>query len=582
MIPGGVMRGRGLGGRRSGVRATSLVLALLLFAGCFVGGKREKRADGDTLSSVKEEKTCREGSMGISEKEQEQFRALVTSGKPRSGGILRIHTEVEPAHLQPLLRPDAWVVRMVQGDVFEALVARDAETHAMKGVLAESWTYDEKAQTYTFELRKGVLWHDGKPFTSKDVVFTFDLLMTPSTMAVSMRSSLEEVDFWKADGPTRVILHVTRPNFLFLQNLEGLPILPQHVYATGDINAHPANRAPVGTGPFKFKQWWEGKQIAFVRNERYWGESPWLDEVDYVIHRDRSVAFQLLKKGDIDLMPRIDANQYFEYDGDEVLRTRYNRVAFDAPDFSFFMFNTGRAIFADVGVRRAMAMLLDLEKIRFSVHRCLARIVTGPWPFDHPAYNHDIQPYPYDPAGAEALLAGAGWKDRDGDGIRDKGGTPMKFTFIIPSQSKDVQRMATIYQEDLKKAGVAMDISLQDWSIYVELCKKHDFDMAAMMWDMEWENDLYGLFHTRSITGGQNFPGWSNAEADTILEKGRMMLDDGQRNALFKRLHKILHDEVPYIFAFSPVEAALVKKNLRGDGLLAGIKWFRKNRIWIE
>ena len=102
------------------------------------------------------------------------------------------------------------------------------------------------------------------------------------------------------------------------------------------------------------------------------------------------------------------------------------------------------------------------------------------------------------------------------------------------------------------------------------------------MWDMEWENDLDGLFHTKSITGGQNVPAWSSEEADRILEQGRMTLDDGKRNAMFRRLHKLLHDQVPYIFAFSPLEAALVKKGLRGDGLLGGIKWFQKDRIWID
>ncbi len=570
-------------GEKRLIRKGLVILAAAVGLGaCFVGGKRDKRVDPDEKSSGDEAKTCSDESLGIDVKEQDKIRAYVTSGEPRKGGVLRIHSEVEPAHLQPLLKPDAWTVRMVQGDVFEPLVGRDHLTYQMKGRLAESWEFDEKEQTYTFHLRKDVTWHDGKKFTSKDVIFTLDLLMTPSTRAVSMRSSLEEIDFWKAEGPYKVVIHVSRPNFLFLQNLEGLPILPYHVYSVGDINTHPANREPVGTGPFKFKQWWQGKQIAFERNDAYWGRHAWLDEVIYVIHRDRSVAYQLLKKGDIDLMPRIDATQYFDYDEDAVLKSRFNRMAFQTPDFSFFMLNAGSGVFADVRVRRAMAMLLDLEKIRYSVYRCLARVITGPWPFHHPAYNDKVQAYPFDPGKAKALLDEAGWKDKDGDGVREKKGKPLDFTFIIPTQSKDVQRMATIYQQDLSKAGARMEIALQDWSIYVDMCKNHKFDMAAMMWDMEWENDLYGLFHTKSITGGQNFPAWSSDEADRILEQGRMTLDDEKRNAMFTRLHKLLHDEVPYIFAFSTLEAALVKKSLRGDGLLAGIKWFQKDRIWMD
>ena len=338
----------------------------------------------------------------------------------------------------------------------------------------------------------------------------------------------------------------------------------------------------MGSGPFKFKQWQPGKLIAFERNGLYWGPRPWLDEVVYVIHRERNVALQLLKKGEIDLMPRIDATQYFDYNGDKDLKSRFNRIAFQTPDFSFFMFNTRSEFFSDVRVRRAMSYLMDLEKIRSSVYKCLARIVTGPWPFMHPASDPSVPSYPYDPGKAAALLSKAGWKDTDGDGVRERKGKKLHFTFLIPSQSREVQRMATIYQEDLKKAGIRMDISLQDWSIYVELCRNHTFDMAAMMWDMEWDNDLYGLFHSKSISGGQNFPAWSNAEADEIMEKGRGELDDEKRNAMFRRLHRILHDEAPYIFAFSPVEAALVSKKFRGDGLMGGIKWFQKTRIWMD
>ncbi|MFH1437018.1 MAG: ABC transporter substrate-binding protein [Pseudomonadota bacterium] len=557
-------------------------LILLLFAGCFVGGKREKRVEADAGAPRGGGDRCKGISSGINEQEQEKLRKYFAAGTPKPGGVLRIHTDTEPPHLQPVLRPDAAIVRMVQGHVFEPLVIRDPVTMQMKGALAARWEFDESEQTYTFYLREGVKWHDGADFSSRDVMFTLDLLMTPSTRAVTMRSSLEEVDFWKADGPDKIILHVKNKNFLFLQNLEGLPILPQHIYGKGDFNTHPNNRDPVGTGPFRFKSWRQGKSITFERNDRYWGQKPWLDEVAYVIHRDRNVAFQLLKKGEIDIMPRLDTTQYFEYGKSEDLRAGFHRIAFQTPDYSFFMFNTKSPVFSDVSVRRAMAMLLDLEKIRYSVHKCLARIVSGPWPFVHPAYNRKVKPYRFDAAAADALLLKAGWKDSDGDGVRDRKGKKLQFTFIIPTVSKDVQRMATIYQEDLKKAGIEMEIALQDWSVYVDMCRNHEFDMAAMMWDMEWENDLLGLFHTKSINGGQNFPAWSNDDADAILTEGRMELDDEKRNAMFRRLQKILHDEVPYIFAFSPVESALISRKLRGTGLLAGIRWFQAENIWTQ
>jgi len=560
-----------------------IMIALEIFfllTGCYVGGKMEKRMDagesrGDSII------VCGGKVSGIDDTRQKKIESYLASGEPEYGGSIRIHTDVEPPHLQPMLRPDAWIVRMVQGDVFEPLVKRNPVTYQFEGALAEKWEYDSSSGNYTFYLRKGVVWHDGKPFSSRDVIFTFNLLMSPMTDAVTMRNSLEEVDEWRVEGDYKVILHTTRRNFLFLQNLEGLPILPEHIYGTGDFNKHPFNRKPVGTGPFKFSKWIPDSRIEFERNDNYWGKKPFLRKVIYVIHRDKNVAFEMLKRGDIDLLYRVETSRFFQYDVDKELKRNFFRLTFKTPDYSFLMFNVRTPFFSDVRVRRAMAHLLDLEKIRATVFKCLATVVTGPWPPGHPAYDSKIQPYSYDPQKAEALLEEAGWKDEDGDGIREKNSKKFHFTFLIPIQSREIQRILSIYQQDLEKAGIKMDISLQDWSIYIDLCRKHRFEMAAMMWDMEWDNDLTGLFHSKSIEGGQNFPGWSNREADRLLEEGRKELDDEKRNSMFRRLHAILHDEVPYIFAFSPIETAFVRKNFRGPGLIAGVNWFDKIKIWV-
>ena len=561
-------------------RARVLVaLVVLVASGCPVKGQRKERVERDAGTGKTVETPACDCPASI-EDEKARVKVLeeLAAGTPRQGGVLRIHTEIDPPSLNPILRPDAWIVRIVGHDVMEALVFRDPATSEFVGELAESWTVSEDGLLWTFRLRQDVDWHTGKPFTSADVVHTLSLVMAPDSTAVSVKASLEEITAFRARGKYEVELELSKPNSLFLQHLEGMPILPKHLYVQGSLNDHPNNRAPVGTGPFKFKSWTTGKEIVLERNDGYWGEKAHLDQIRYVIVKDKNVAFQMLRRGDIDLMPRINADQYVDYDRDEAMKERYFRVTYPVPDFSFLMYNTANPLFASREVRTAMTHLLDRDRIRCAVHKCLARVVSGPWPLGHPANAEDASPLPFDPDRADSLLAEAGWTKKDG--VLHKDGKPFGFTFIIPTQSDAIQRMGTIYQEELKQHGIQMDIKLLDWSTYVDRCRKHDFDMAAMSFQMEWDNDLTGIFHSKSIDGGQNFISWKNDGADYILEKARIEMDYDQRNALLRDLHTILHNEQPYTFCFSPLETSIISRDFRG--LVPSIKWYQERHAWFQ
>jgi peptide/nickel transport system substrate-binding protein len=288
----------------------------------------------------------------------------------------------------------------------------------------------------------------------------------------------------------------------------------------------------------------------------------------------------MLKRGDIDMMPRINADQYMEYDNDGALSKRFFRLTYPTADISFLMYNMKNPLFDSPDVRNAMTMLLDRERIRCAVHRCLTRTITGPWPLGHPANDPSVTPLRFDPQKASALLAKAGFVDTDGDGVLDRDGRPFSFTFIVPTQSDAVQRLATIYQEELKTHGIVMDIKLLDWSTYIERCRAHDFDMGVMSFQMEWDNDLTGIFHSKSIEGGQNFISWNEEGVDYILEKARLTTDDDDRNALLRDLHAILHRDQPYTFCFSPLESTLVSRKFRG--VRPSIRWYQERSIFLK
>lgn len=550
-----------------------------MFSGCPVKGKRKervKRQEGE--APVRKADTCKCPPGVDDTRERQEVLAKMKAGTPHSGGVLRIHTEVDPASLNPILRPDAWIVRIVLHDVLQALVRRNPYTNLFEGELASSWESSEDGLTWTFTLRDDVTWHDGKPFTADDVIHTLDMVMAPDSTAVSVKASLEEIKHYEKGKEGEVVLQLEKPNSLFLQHIEGLAILPRHLYVKSSLSDHPANEAPVGTGPFRFVSWQRGKRIVLEKYDGYWGKNAWLDGVEYVVAKDKNVAMQMLKRGDIDLMPRINADQFLSYDRDDQLSKRFFRVTYATPDISFLMYNTENPLFAQAEVRRAMTLMLDRQRIRCAVHRCLARVISGPWPQGHPANDPQVKPWPFDPQEAEHLLAEAGFEDTDGDTILDRDGRPFTFTFIIPTQSDSIQRLGTIYQEELRAHGVDMQIKLLDWTSYIEKCRAHDFDMGAMSFQMEWDNDLTGIFHSKSIDGGQNFISWKHDGVDYILEQSRITLDDDQRNALLRDLHAILHAEQPYTFAFSPLESSLISRQFHGA--VPTIKWYQERDIW--
>ncbi len=544
-----------------------LVAAQLLAVGCrCVGGEAESRTDLPPGRPC----DCESHPLAGRLLRLADEAHVVDPGPARRGGRVVVHIDAEPPHLNPLVRSDAWMRRIVGHAVFEALVRPDPWTRAIVPELAERFEVSADGLVYRFHLRPGARFHDGEPLTAADVEFTFARLFDPSVTADSLRGDLEMVRSVRAVGPREVELRVDRPYFLLLETIGFVPILPRHVYATGDLNTHPANRAPVGTGPWRFAEWSTGDRIVLRRNPDWWGPPPALDEVLFRVVRDRTVAFQMARRGDIDLLPRVTADQLEEYLADAGLVERFAPVLLETPDYAFWAYNTRRAPFTDPRVRRALTMLIDREAVRCSLERCLSRIVSQPWPPGHPAHDPAILALPYHPAAALELLAEAGWTDHDEDGWLDRAGVPFAFTFLVAAQSKTLQQMATIVQQDLATVGIRMEIAVLDWSVFSERCRKHEFDVASVMWSLRWENDYRGVFRT---DGAQNYGQWSDPRADRLVDEARGVLDDARRNAMFRELARVVEQQQPYAFTFSPLQVSLVRREL--VGARPSLEWFQ-------
>jgi peptide/nickel transport system substrate-binding protein len=457
------------------------------------------------------------------------------TGAAHDGGELRVHVEAEPAILCDLVEHDVWSRWIVENQVSETLFYQDPFSGAVAPRLAERFELDGKS--LTLHLRGNVKWHDGQPFGAADVVFTLERARDPKVGA-DQAADLAPVAEIRAPDEKTVVLALARPAPFLKQALAHISILPEHAYRGLDLRKAPASRAPIGTGPFRFKEWRAGEELVIERNPDYWGPRAHVDRIRFRVVRDRNVAYELYKRGELDVMFRLPAGRLDEARADARL-TGHRLLAWTMRTYFFVVWNTRRGPLADARVRRALTMLVDRARfiqVAFAGH---ARAVTGPYPPNTPSYDAALAPWRYDPDGARALLAEAGVKS-------------LKLTFLTTAGSRTVEQLATLMKEDLARAGVELDVAQVDFAVQLERLRRHAFDASALQWTMSLEQDNFTMFHSTQADGGQNYGAWKNADADALLDEIRATPDDGARHALDRRLHALVHREQPYTFLAAP------------------------------
>jgi peptide/nickel transport system substrate-binding protein len=198
-------------------------------------------------------------------------------------------------------------------------------------------------------------------------------------------------------------------------------------------------------------------------------------------------------------------------------------------------------------------MLMNRELMQDKVFRCIGKITSGPYFYRTPFYDQSIQPWPYDPARAKALLAEAGWKDVDGDGVLEKDGIEFRFELSFTAAVREWQQVAELYQQDLKKAGIDMVIRTLEWAVFSQNVQEWKFDACAMSWALIPYPDEYVLFHSSQadVQGSQNYEGYKNPEVDRLIELNRAEFDVQKRIEYAHQIHRLLHEDQPVTFLFT-------------------------------
>ena len=513
---------------------------------------------------------------------------------PVQGDWLIAGYEAEPGSMNLLLGPSnsysQYIWTGAKGSmVGEVLLGYDPETWRLEvPLLAESYPeVSEDNLTYTFMMREGVRWHDGEPFSAEDVLFSAKAMMNPHADTADQRGYYIDLADVQVDG-CQVRFEMSRPYWLNDLALGTLYVLPKHVYdpdgvldaySYGDIiadaarnddtlrtygeafNRHPANRQPIGTGPYKFDSWESGSEIILSRNDDYWGERAYLDQIRIRFIIDDTARLTALKSGDIDFDARLNSIQYSQQTSGASFDASLAKAKFSIPQLSYIVWNSLRPFFADKLVRQAMTMLIPRQQIIDNLRFGLGRVAVSNFNPSSPDFHTELELWPYDPARAAELLDESGWIDHDGDGIRDKDGVKFSFEFLGSAGSVFTDQLLPILKDELGKVGIEMTERRLEFTVVIDNVRDKQYDAFAGAWLSDLLQDPYQLWHSDPIADrGSNFGSFSNAEADRLIEQARLTFDPDERRQLYWKFQEILHEEQPYTFMLYPEESVAYDK----------------------
>lgn len=508
---------------------------------------------------------------------------------PLQGGELVTRIQAEPPSLNTIVDSDWIAGHVTDHRVYEALIDVDPYDHPNyrhRAGLAERWEVSPDELTYKFWLRRNVKWHDGAPFTARDVIATFDKVQDPTTKAMHIRAYTRDIESYKALDEYCVEFRLKRRYFMVMDGIFAeVPIQPAHVIAqlTGsqynEAATNPLNRHPLGTGPFRFESWVSNQHIALLRNGQYWGRAPYLDRVVFRIIKDEIIALEMLGRQELDASDLYLAEQWARMDRRRFER-HYRRSTFYESNYLWIGYNQKRHLFQDARVRRAMTQLIDRPGIMKSLRYGLAQPTTCHFYSESAACDPTLQPLPYDPVAASSLLDAAGWTVGQSETIRQSSGEKLAFSLMVPASAEESARMATLIKESMLRAGVEMRLQRVEWSAFVRRLRERDFDACILLWATGPRGDPTQIWHSSSIGGGSNYVGFNSPKADALIEAARSELDDNRRNRLYREFGKILYDEQPYTWMYTRPRLSLIHRRIHG--VRTTLMGWRYEDWWVE
>lgn len=481
------------------------------------------------------------------------------------GGNMTWNVGAEPPTIHPVMAADVPSGTILGTYVCETLIRRNPNSGDWEPWLAEKFEVSKDAKLLTFTLRNAVF-HDGTPVTAEDVKFSIETIRAPEHLAANKISYLEGIEKMEVVNDKTIKFHMKNSDFSNLPSVGNVAyIISKKAY--GDIKKSVTmSRDAVCTGPYKVEKFERGQRIVVKKfpqwhgaNEAEFKGQANFETVTFRFMPEQAVEIEAVKKGDIDLTdwPMRPDSFYKLAEGPMFGKSVFKVEAENkgVRPYGFSGWNFKNPIFQDKGTRQALAYLFNREELNKKFRYGKSELATGPYNRFSEYADPNVKPFTFDAKKAKELLAKSGWKDADKDGVLEKtiNGKVTPFRFTMSYASKDAEKYMTFYKEDLKKAGIDMELKYMEWNSFTKMLDEMNFDAISMSWgagDIDWTPRQ--IWHSSAIGGGgSNFISYKSAEVDKLIEEGEKILDRKKRIEKLRKVYRVIADDAPYAFWFN-------------------------------
>ena len=503
----------------------------------------------------------------------------------RYGGTAVVAYHVEPSSMNQFASVDNISLELQNFVLFTTLIRYD---ESLKPVpyLAERWdtAATSDGMALSFHLHDDVRWHDGRLTTAHDVKFTFDRIKDPRT-AFPNQSLLALYDSAAVQDSFTITFYLRRhPGFL--DPWRRISPMPEHILgnvAPSELGQHRfGSESPLGNGPFRFVEHRSADRWVFEAVPDFpqsLGGRPYIDRLVYRVIEEPTTSLSELLAGEVDICLSVAPHQVAEIEANPTTRV----LSFPALSYAFIAWNGRRPLFQDARVRRALTLAINREQIVQAVRHGLGIPAKGPVPPFHWAYHEELEPLPYDPDSARALLAAAGWLDRDGDGIRER--DVIRASFELRTHPRaDREDIMTLVQADLAKVGLEVRLRVQEaQSLRRDITsRERPFDAFVLGWTADFRLDDRILFACSQLDAPFQWASYCNPRVDELLDQVTRIEDRSQALPLWHEYQEILQWEQPYTFLYYEVRPNGVRERIRDVRMDARGDLVNVTDWWIE
>jgi len=477
---------------------------------------------------------------------------------------------------------DSWVCSLI----FDGLISNDAEGNPIPNV-AEKWDISEDGKTYTFYIKKGIKFHDGKELTAEDVAFTFTAICDPNydgprTDAVmylegyeeynkDKENKVKEVKGIKVIDPYTIQFTLTEAQAPAIWNF-GYGILPKHYYGFEKGNIKKLKDLflkPMGSGAYTLKSYKPGAEVVFEKNPNYWKGEPKIKTIVMKVTNANTVVQELTSGNvDIDAVGKPEMVELIKQAG------FFNIYSYPSNSYGYIGLNLRDERFKDKRVRQALMYGLDRKGFINAYYKGNGQVCNAPVSPVSWAYTDEINQYEYNPDLANKLLDEAGWVKKE-DGFRYKDGKKFTIHWMTYTGSKYVESLIPIVKDNWGKLGIEVVPELMEFGTLVEkVYDKREFEMYNMAWSLSIDPDPSGIFSkAQDVPGGNNSVGWVNEESEKLMKQGLTEFNQEKRKEIYKQWNKLANEELPYLFLSYNKDNVAVSCRVKGVNPSPYIDW---------